>query len=50
MERQIHDEDMAEGREGEKRDKRWGLHKSTAVSQRGSTEGRRMMDDSWYGN
>lgn len=48
MDRQIHNEDTAEG-EREKGDKRWGLHISTAVSQWGRTEGRRMMDDGEMG-
>ena len=39
MDGQIHKEDTAEG-ERKKGDKRWGLHKSTAVSQSGTTEGR----------
>lgn len=45
MDRQIHNEEMAVGGR-ERRDKRWGLHVSTAVSQWSRTEGRRMMDGS----
>lgn len=42
MDKQIHNEDMGRGRE---RDKKWGLHISTAVRQWDRTEGPRMMDD-----
>lgn len=45
MDRQIHNEDMAEGGREKKRKRKWGLHIWTAVSQWGRTEGPRMMDD-----